>query len=340
VPLLVAGLIAFATASGGITVAVWHADALPDIFARAVSLAFFLFMVPLEVLVHEGGHLAAARLLGWRVPLLSWGPVTLRFAPLQLVYGVPAFGRAVAGAVIAVPPLGRESNWGWALLCAGGPFANMVLALLAWIAATAAVPDSTPRALFLVLAVISLASGLFNLLPRGGSDGAQLLNVLRFRNADWRALFARLVEQRLHGVRPRDWPVEVMAEARRLSLWSDIPELQLAAYAWYLDRGEIGPARAALGRSCFDLRVLCEQAFAAAWFDRDAAAAGALLARTNWPVHSQTCYWRARAALAAITGRTPEAREALRKGRILVRNGPYATAFDADWFDAIEKELP
>jgi hypothetical protein len=337
-PLLAAALIAFVAASAGITIAVWHANALPDVLARSVSLVFFLFIVPAEVLVHEGGHLAVAKLLGWRVSLLSWGPFTLRFVPLKLVYGAPAFGSSAAGAVVAVPPAGRESNWGWALLSAGGPLANFLLAGAAGMASAAA--SDTPRALFLVLAVISLASGLYNLWPRGSSDGAQLLNVLRFKNGDWRGLFARLVEQTLRGVRPRDWPDSLMVAVRRLSLWSDSPDLQLAAYAWHLDRGEIGPARAALARSARDPQVFAEQAFAAAWFDRNAAAAGALLARTGWSSHSLICYWRARAAQALITGETTAAREALRKGRILVREGPFATAFDADWFDAIEKELP
>jgi hypothetical protein len=337
-PLLAAGFIVFLAAMVAVTAAVWHADTLPDLLARSVSLVFFLFIVPIEVLVHEGGHLAVAKLLGWRVPLLSWGPFTLHFVPLKLAYGAPAFGNSAAGAVVAVPPVGHESNWGWALLSAGGPLANFLLAIAAW--AAAAVASDTPRALFLVLAVISLVSGLYNLWPHGSSDGAQLLNVLRFKNGDWRGLFARLVEQTLRGVRPRDWPDALMAAVRRLSLWSDSPDLQLAAYAWHLDRGEIGAARAALARSVPDTRILAEQAFAAAWFDHNVTAADALLSHTGWSIRSQICYWRAHAALAVIAKDAATAHEALRKGRILVREGPFATAFDADWFDAIEKELP
>lgn len=336
-PALLAGVIAFVAASAGITVAVWHADALPMAAARGASLAFFLFIVPAEVLVHEGGHLAIARLLGWRIPLLSWGPFTLRFAPLKLVYGAPAFGSSAAGAVVAVPPTGCESNWGWALLSAGGPLANFVLAAAAWLVASAA--SATPRALFLVLAIVSLVSGLYNLLPHGGSDGAQLLNVLRFKNGRWRALFARVVEQSLRGVRPRDWPDAVVIDVRRLSLWSDDPDLQLSAFARHLDCGETGQARAALARSAPDSRILAEQAFMTAWFDRDASVAAALLARTNWSLHSQIRYWRAIAALAMIQGNEKTANEALRKGRVLVREDPFATLSDADWFDAIEKEL-
>lgn len=320
-------------------VAVWHASALPDAAARTVSLIFFLLIVPFEVLVHEGGHFAAAKLLGWRVPLLSWGPFTLRCSPLTLVFGAPAFGSDTAGAVVAVPPPGADRNWAWALLFAAGPFANAVLAVAAAAAAVAA-PSEVPRSLLIVTAVISALSGLYNLWPRGGSDGAQMLNVLRFKNGDWRGLYARLTEQTLRGVRPRDWSAELMAVVLRQALWSDSPDLQLAAFAWHLDRGEIGLARGALARSRPDERVAAEEAFVAAWFDRNASSARAFLRRTgSWSLHGQTRYWRAAAALALIASDKNEMREAIRKGRTLCREWPYATAFDSDWFDIIERAL-
>jgi hypothetical protein len=338
-PLLAGGLFGLVAAGTAATLAVWHADTLPEAVARPAALVFFLLIVPVEVLIHEAGHFAVAKLLGWRVALISWGAFTLRLQPLTLSFGAPAFGSTAAGAVVAVPPPGRDSNAAWALLFAGGPLANGLLAAAAMVASFGA-PSETPRALMVVTAVISALSGLYNLIPRGGSDGAQLVNVLRYGNGDWRGALARLIEQSLHGVRPRDWPPAIIAVVERLALWSDAPDLQLAVYAYRLDRGEIAAARNALARAFADERVLTELAFSAAWFDRDAATARTYLAGTgSWRIHAQTCYWRAAAAMAAVAGDRAEAGEAIRKGRILVAEGPYATRFDAEWFDRIAAEL-
>ncbi len=137
----------------------WYSDEMPTVLARTVALSFFLLTVPFEVLAHEAGHLAVARLLGWRVPLFSWGPLMLRCSPLRLTVGAPAFGSDTAGAVVAVSPPGRDSSWAWAAVFAGGPAANFLLAGIALYAAYSAAPDSTPRVLYVVLAAVSACSG-------------------------------------------------------------------------------------------------------------------------------------------------------------------------------------
>lgn len=332
-----AGLVLLLLLCAVVGAASWYIDELPTALARTVALSFFLLMVPFEVLAHEFGHFSVAKLLGWRVPLFSWGPLTLRCSPLRLTVGAPAFGSDTAGAVVAVSQPGRDSSWAWAAVFAGGPAANFVLAIVALYAAYRALPDSTPRSLYLVFAAVSACSGLFNLSPRAGSDGSQIRNVLRFHNGAMRGLRARLLEKTIVGVRPRELPKVLMSEVLRQSLWSDDPEMQLAAYAWHIDRGDVTAARAALSRAGADERVLAEQAFLAAAIDGDAAAARALLARTrSWAIHGQTCYWRADAAACVAEGDGVRAREAVRKGRILCREWPYATAFDAECFDILE----
>lgn len=338
--LIQAGLAALLATCLLVAIASWHIDEMPIAAARAVALAFFILMVPFEVLTHEFGHFAVARLLGWRVPLFSWGPLTLRCAPLRLIVGAPAFGSNTAGAVVAVSPSGRDANWAWAALYAGGPVADFLLAVLAFYAAHRAVPDSTPQTLYILMGVIALCSGLFNLVSRGGSDGSQIRNVLRYHNGAWRGLRARLLEQTLDGVRPRDLPKPLIGTVLRDSLWCNDPDMQLTAYAWHIDRGDVAAARATLSRARGDERILAEQAFLSAWVDGDAVTAQALLARTHsWAIHGQTGYWRAEAAWAAAAGDMATAREAVRKGRLLCREWPYATAFDVECFDAIERRL-
>ena len=65
---------------------------MPDIEARAVSLLFFLLAGPFLVLAHEGGHYAAARLLGWRVPIIAWGGVAVRLSPLRKIGQLAVYG--------------------------------------------------------------------------------------------------------------------------------------------------------------------------------------------------------------------------------------------------------
>lgn len=338
--LIQAGLVAFLASCTAVGIASWYVDAMPQGTARAVALGFFLFTPPFLVLAHEFGHFSVAKLLGWRVPLFSWGPLTLRCSPLRLIVGAPAFGGNTAGAVVAVSPPGRDSHWAWAAVYAGGPAVNILLALAGLYAAHRAASDSTAESLYLVFAAISGSTAFYNLMAGGSSDGSQIRNILRYRNGPLRGQRARLVEQAINGVRPRDLPQPLIGAILRESLWSDDPDVQLAASAWHMDRGDMASARSALSRSASDERILAEQAFLSASVDGDAATARALLARTHsWAIHGQTCYWRAEAATAAAEGQMMKAREAIRKGRILCREWPYATAFDAECFDAIELRL-
>jgi hypothetical protein len=337
-----AGLVAFLVLNAAIAAAAFQADAMPVAAARAVALAFFLLTVPFLVLAHEGGHYAAARLLGWRVPIIAWGGVTVRLSPLRFSLGAPAFGGGAAGAVIAVPVRDTASRWACAFISAGGPLVNLILAGAAGYAAALAAPDSTAASLYLVFAIISLVSGLYNLWPYlPGSDGRQLVASLLTRDDGQQVWFsARLAEQEIGAVRPRDWPAGLMAKVAAASAWANQPDWQLYLYAWNLDNDRVAAARSALDRSRGDPRIFAERAFVAAYFDRDAAAAHRHLAQSHSSaLHHLIGYWRAEAAASVATGAAEMAHEALRKGRLLSVRSPYATAFDTEWFDAIERRL-
>ena len=337
-----AGLVALLAAWVLIAIAAFQADAMPETAARVVSLVFFLLTVPFLVLAHEGGHYAAARLLGWRVPIIAWGGVAVRLSPLRISLGAPAFGTGASGAVIAVPVRDTASRWACAFVSAGGPLVNLILAGAAGYAAALAAPDSTAASLYFVFAIISLVSGLYNLWPYlPGSDGRQLVASLLTRDDGQQAWFsARLAEQEIGAVRPRDWPAGLIAKVAAASAWANRPDWLLYLYAWNLDNGRVAAARSALDRSRGDPRIFAERAFVAAYFDRDAAAARRHLAQGHSTVlHHLICYWRAEAAASVAAGAAEMAREALRKGRLLCVRSPYATAFDTEWFDAVERRL-
>jgi hypothetical protein len=342
---LIAGFLLASAVCVFLAAATWYADQLSPILAKATALAFFIFTVPFLVFFHELGHFLAAAAQGWRVPLFSFGALTLRRSPLRLHIGAPAYGDA-AGAVFAVPPEGRDSRLGWVLVYAGGPAANLLFAALGGFAAYEAPQLSTAETMYFLFAVISLCSGLYNLIPfRGGStDGGHLLGVLVFPNVTSRGLRARLMEQMIDGVRPRDWPPSLVNAVARDSLWLGDAQGQLFVYAWRMDRGEVEQARSALGhiqaRGFYDEQVYAEEAFLLAYVDGKPVEARAAIARTHsWAIHHQPCYWRAEAAVCALEGDTQNAREAVRKGRILCRDWPYATAYDREYFDVIEKRI-
>lgn len=340
-PFLIAGLIALVAGFAAVAVAVWHADAMPELAARAVSLLFFLFTAPFLVLAHEFGHYSAARMLGWRVPLFVWGAITVRLSPLRFSAGAPAFGSSASGAIVAVPPQEGASRWAWALVSAGGPLANILAAVLAGLAAWLVAAGSTAEALYLVFAAISLVSAIYNLLPvLPGSDGQHILAELTGGDLVAYWLSAQLTEQEIRGVRPRDWPPSLMAKVQRAAAWSNDPYWLLYLYAWHLDHGDVAQARDALDRCRGEPRVFAERAFVTAYFDRDGVKARRYLAQGQSTVlHHLLGYWRAEAAAAVAAGDAVVAREALRKGWQLWTSSPYATAFDTDWFDAIERRL-
>jgi len=337
-----AGLLALLAACAAIAIAAWQVDVMPDAAARAVSLLFFVLTVPFLVLAHEGGHYAAARLLGWRVPIIAWGGVAVRLSPLRISLGAPAFGSGTAGAVVAVPVHGTASRWACAFVSAGGPLVNLILAGAAGYAAALAAPDSTAASLYFVFAIISLVSGLYNLWPYlPGSDGQQLVASLLTRDDGQQVWFStRLAEQEIGAVRPRDWPAGLMAKVAAASAWANQPDWLLYLYAWNLDNDRVAAARSVLDRSRGDPRIFAERAFVAAYFDRDAAAARRHLAQSHsTALHHLIGYWRAEAAASVAAGAADMAREALRKGRLLCARSPYTTAFDTEWFDAIEHRL-
>lgn len=332
-----------------LTAALWQADNLPPVLGKAVALCFFVLALPFEIFVHELGHYAAAKALGWHVPLFALGPLTLRISPLRVHIGAPPFGPNTAGAVVAVPGAGAGSRLGWFLVYAGGPAANVFFAVLCLLAAAAAARHSTPRDMFEILAVLSLVSGLYNLVPfrsygGGASDGRQMLAVLASRNVKSRTLRVRLYEQMLRGTRPRDWPDDLVGEVAADSIWLCDPSGQLLVYTWYMDRGEIARARSILERirpqGWYDEQIHAEEAFLRATVDGDAAGARRELARTHsWAMHGEPSFWRAAAALGIAEGDGPAAREAIRKGRIVLGDSPYATDYDRDWFDTLERKL-
>lgn len=145
-----------------------------DTWPPVLLLAPILLLV---VTVHEAGHLASAAAVGATILGVGVGPIWLwrRRRGIRLVWRAPVHG--TSGIAFAVPSLQRDMAAQMLAFAAGGPAANLISAGLA-------IPYAWPRheypsqvwmATVLAFGIISLATGLINLLPVGrfhATDGS------------------------------------------------------------------------------------------------------------------------------------------------------------------------
>ena len=144
-------------------------------------IAGFLAALALTTLVHESGHLAAARLLRipvWRI-VIGMGPVfwrralnddsefVLRAIPTGMLIGVP--GRRNPDGTQR-RPIHHD-----VLIAAAGPMMSLLLAVFLWGAAHMSVLPISLRFWLECTAMLSAFLGLSNLIPIPGLDGGHLL---------------------------------------------------------------------------------------------------------------------------------------------------------------------
>ncbi len=341
-PILAAATLVVFAIAAALSALMWNADRLSPDEAKIVAIVFFLYAAPFLVLIHELGHMGAALVQGWRVPILAIGGVSLRFSPLRISAGAPAFGPNAAGAVLAVPNETGGGRAGWIAVDAGGPAANVILACLAAYAGRAAPAGSAAYGMFLGVAVISLVSGLYNLVPFRGSDGQHILADFAGYNFAARGRFLRLLAQMIDGKRPRDWDPALARAIEADSIWSGDANGPLAVYAWHLDRGEIDSARAVLRRAANsrNAAVRIEEAFLLAAMDGQPQAARQALSQAgSWHMRRLPTFWRAETATALAEQDIPAAREALRKWAIACRDWAYTTEEQWEWLARMEERV-
>ena len=229
VSLLVGGAVGVALASTGILVG--RDVATPGWFLAGLVLGLWP-----NVVLHDAGHLLAGIAAGLRPVALGIGPFryerTLagwrgyRGSALQGIAGFAALlpdGHAGAG---------RGAQ---AVMLAGGPLANLLVASICFAAAAAL--GGFPRTAGLLWGVggIALVLGVANLVPftvAAGwrSDGRTLLDIARHApDADIHLALQRVVGLSLAGQRPRDWPVTALPAAT-----PDLPPTMLATSAHML----------------------------------------------------------------------------------------------------------
>lgn len=178
---------------------------------------FFLALVS-AIIIHELGHLAAALSAGFRFRVLTLGPWSIIATPAGLRHRISfKILGLIQGQQISTPVAGEGTDRQFVRYLAGGGFANLVTAGVAFLALMFPGIPADLRAFLFALSAVSIILGIVNLLPwrtaQGvTTDGYNIRAILR--NDDealrFRALFD-LMGNIYSGVRPRDWSRESVA---------------------------------------------------------------------------------------------------------------------------------
>ncbi|BCS34883.1 hypothetical protein TBR22_A41090 [Luteitalea sp. TBR-22] len=311
------------------------------------------FTVWLVILVHEAGHVLGGRLVGWRFLILLAGPLRVVRGGAGLEW---SFNRAWAtwgGLAAALPREGADFRREMLVVVLGGPVASLALGVVGLQLARgggALMPTG------LVLGVTSLLIAVATLIPiaTGGfqSDGAQALDLLRGGETPARrARLVALLMRGMAGMRPRDTdPAEIEAALAETTLERDRVALWLQSMRVSLDRGEVDAAMRAAHQAGARVdafpdgmrqMITLDLAWCWARYARDAAAAGAWLARSSGGFVDAYQRPLASAGLAWLEGRHDEARASSAAARRALARAmdPGTARMVADELDALDRDL-
>jgi hypothetical protein len=308
----------------------------------------FLLAVLLVILIHEGGHAlgggSSMKLIHFVVGPFRWQRIgekwRFEFRPATLL--------AFPGGTAVVPSDLNNFRHRKIVQVAAGPVASVISGLVA-AAAVFTAPGHAWAAdwrVFSYFATISLVVGLLNFIPfkmgRGYSDGAKLYQ-LRSEGlwASYHRLLGLISSTKVTQNRPRDFDIETVERAAgTIARGVDELNMHLCAYAFYLDKGQLEPAREALARAerlCQESSIevpedrYAEFVFAIAFLRRDAAAARRwwerMVARDSFQFNED--HWNSRCALLLSENRLQEALEVWKKADAWARQLPKAGAWDA-----------
>jgi len=297
--------------------------------SQLLSLAVIAVALAVHVVVHELGHVAAARVVGSRLESLRLGPIAVRRVGDRFRVEKNRLRlRGVLGSALSIPTKEEGFERAYAVTILGGPAATIALTLLSWAGARVVSPpasDAEAIASFVLWhsTFVGVFLAVMNLVPmrlRSGmrNDGSRAWMALRARTEGAREAL-RFTLNSTQGRRPRDW--DRTAEALVAAAETDTryaPEVRLAALGVALDTGDLARAGEILMRGCgidrpedgLRQEFLLQEALLAALVRGDAAAARARLAEVgSTPLREYPLLAHAAAALAE--GRNDEARTLL-----------------------------
>jgi hypothetical protein len=261
-----------------------------------------------SIVLHEGGHAAAAKLVGWRVLLICVQPLVLRLGPIGLHFAprgaTATIGADTLGYVIAVPwSAGANQRWRAIATTAGGPLASglgMALGMGGMAAVQGPILQSC-AAVFVLANVFCLVGTLLPFKTAKGtcSDGRLMIDWLSSPSPPSPALW--LGSLLAAHMRPRRWPAWIVEDVSASSPGS------FAAFYRALDAEDPRPAEIRLALD----RLTAEhppgawsafEAFVSAHYENKPERARALLEGLGEASAKDPNALMARAALAAACG--------------------------------------
>lgn len=262
------------------------------------AVALFPAALALAIILHEVGHVLAARLAGCRPRLFAAGPLIIRRGTRRIRVELHWGGLVPGGMVAATPPEAGSIVRPVAILVTGGPLTNLLLSLVSAGIYRSMEPAGIPsgRLFVAVFGIASLIVGLISLNPyRPGmaSDGLRLLRLWPGGTAAERdaALFT-IFGLIYAGIRPADWPQRLLEQATALiDGTADEATGQILAYYHALDLGRPGSAGNHLNRALELVTVqshslrpgyYLEAAYSAAMLENNKEKANDYLARAGW----------------------------------------------------------
>lgn len=283
------------------------------------------------IVVHELGHVAAAKSLGMKVRGLVLGPFQLQKRDGKWEF---QFRLSIQGSTSIVPTNLRHWRLDQASTIAAGPIASLVLGLTA--SAVALSAPGTPWThiwMFLALtSTLSLVTFILSLIPHktktGYSDGAYIYQTLsKGPWAEYHQIMNFVLSSLATPSRPRDYDIDAI---QRSCAWMISGprgmHLRLLASSYHMDQVDISEARKSLNEaeSIYDDSVHDIPAelhtvfvFQKALLDRDSIGARLWWDRmeAKKPTRFNVDYWLARGALLWIENNRSEAREAWGKSQ-------------------------
>lgn len=324
--------VALLTLVGTLAVVVAAQLGWTDRAAVALPALAVLPLAILALLVHEGGHLIVGRLVGFRFVALTLGPLVITATTRHRhVSWVAGQWRTWFAWVTPLHPAGARSRF--ALVVAGGPFANLLAATVLALLARALPVAGVYLALLVVAACVQATCGLANLLPFTEratgmpSDGAQLRTLLADpHEAARRCAFAALLGAMVSG-RSAD-EVDPAWITQATAWFDESPTEALAtflAFSWAAERDDLAAADNFLQRAVAasahlpaGLRAVlaAEEAFFVAYYRSESTAARDALNRVDGGLEPSHRHLRflAETAILAIEGRNEDAMVAAKEG--------------------------
>ncbi|MFT5144711.1 MAG: hypothetical protein ACI80V_003182 [Rhodothermales bacterium] len=260
------------------------------------------------ILVHELGHVAGGQLAGFSFRMLAAGPLRMAKVGGRLQLGLNLDPGMMAGYAVSVPRTVGGLRGGMLKAVAAGPVASLGGGLVGLVAAGLMAPDSGLEAVIRALAGLfglgSMLVGVGTLVPFGlsggaPSDGARIVQLARKDAASRRDLaLLSLSALSMDGMRPRDWPGQLVANCLELddkTVKSHLAHLMAFQAAW--DDGRLDTAALLLSgllRQAGDLRLELK---------RDLACDTALFAQiVSEDPRLATAWWRAAEGSLRIPG--------------------------------------